>query len=456
MALLALVLAQPPVEGDVVARSASRTKSDPALLKDILPGEAGSRPHEMLAVGDRLFFTATDLEHGTELWVSDSTPDGTRLVIDLRPGFESSTPHRLLAYDGDLYFFASVDSLTLWVTDGTSAGTRSVLANPVKVTNVGRDLVAAAGDPLALYRIEGDVALPIPMSGLRDRLSDITSIGNALMVWTYGTYGTPPIERGDLYRLDVLTGEAVHLLDAVWGLCGRPGCSATPMSWHNSGSHIVVMKEALWQSDGSTAGTLLLAKDVAGANALYSAAEAGDDREFILLGSALSWDLWRSDGTPAGTALMTRLQPGSSTAPQPELATIYGSLVLSADDGVHGRELLRLGSTGLHLIADLVPGPGSSYPTELTAAGGSLLFQATSEAGVPLLWASDGTPDGTSAIWPLAEVGNKRFALVGDRLFFASATAATGAELWSIPAEEVLQPFTPPERERAYAPLVAR
>jgi len=37
-------------------------------------------------VGSLLYFSARDANHGRELWVSDGTARGTRLVMDINPG----------------------------------------------------------------------------------------------------------------------------------------------------------------------------------------------------------------------------------------------------------------------------------------------------------------------------------------------------------------------------------
>jgi ELWxxDGT repeat protein len=66
--------------------STDGTPGGTKLLRDILPGGASSQPAELTAVGGRVFFSANDGVHGWELWQSDSTPGGTRMVKDLRPG----------------------------------------------------------------------------------------------------------------------------------------------------------------------------------------------------------------------------------------------------------------------------------------------------------------------------------------------------------------------------------
>ncbi len=65
----------------------------------------------MAAAGNRIFFSADDGEHGQELWESDGTPGGTRMVWDLNPGGFSSNPSSL-AVSGNYLFFSADDGET--------------------------------------------------------------------------------------------------------------------------------------------------------------------------------------------------------------------------------------------------------------------------------------------------------------------------------------------------------
>lgn len=103
------------------------------LVKDIRPGTASSKPTWLTSVGPWLFFLADDGVHGYELWRSDGTEEGTQLVRDLAPGADSPFPD---AADGGGVSFGSTGTellfaayqqatgLELWVSDGTEAGTR--------------------------------------------------------------------------------------------------------------------------------------------------------------------------------------------------------------------------------------------------------------------------------------------------------------------------------------------
>jgi ELWxxDGT repeat protein len=94
------------------------------------PISQGSEIDALTAVGGRVFFSARDADHGGELWVSDGTTQGTRLVKDLLPGEEGSWPHFLVDLNGTLLFAARASqaaSDSLWRSDGTPEGTVEVL-----------------------------------------------------------------------------------------------------------------------------------------------------------------------------------------------------------------------------------------------------------------------------------------------------------------------------------------
>lgn len=74
----------------------------------------------------RLFFGAFDDVHGYELWSSDGTAEGTRLLFDTWPGRESSYAYWLTAIGDGVAYEGSdgVHGAEPWLSDGTAAGTR--------------------------------------------------------------------------------------------------------------------------------------------------------------------------------------------------------------------------------------------------------------------------------------------------------------------------------------------
>ena len=115
------------------------TAGGTTLVKDINSNPIGgftmpSNPRDLTNIDGKLFFTADANFNGglgnvnRELWVSDGTAAGTRLVKDIHVGTNnSSNPSNLVEKNGLCYFFAN-DGLgeALWRSDGTAAGTFKV------------------------------------------------------------------------------------------------------------------------------------------------------------------------------------------------------------------------------------------------------------------------------------------------------------------------------------------
>jgi len=109
------------------------TTSGTQLLKDINSdtsyNNGSSELSDFVMVGGKLYFTANDSTHGTELWVTDGTTSGTQLFVDLDTyhGYPnnasfSSSPRALYEFNNELYFIAYNDGF-LYKTDGTISGT---------------------------------------------------------------------------------------------------------------------------------------------------------------------------------------------------------------------------------------------------------------------------------------------------------------------------------------------
>ncbi|MDF1798482.1 MAG: hypothetical protein P1V81_04850 [Planctomycetota bacterium] len=108
-------------------------------------------------------------------------------------------------------------------------------------------------------------------------------------------------------------------------------------------------------------------------------------------------ELWRTDGTAAGTQLVADIAPGPVGSDPAGFTVHAGLLYFQARTDAEGVELWRSDGTaaGTSLVTDLEPGPGSSSPINLTTVGSGLCFSAEALGKGPEPWVTDGTPAGT-------------------------------------------------------------
>jgi ELWxxDGT repeat protein len=123
-----------------------------SAVADINPGPADSRPSSLERLGAQLLFSADDGIHGRELWISDGSAQGTRLLFDIEPGAASSAPHGLRRVGNRVVFAARTQQhgFELWSSDGTAAGTALL-----------RDLYPGAGSGIAFVDPTGGIRSPL-------------------------------------------------------------------------------------------------------------------------------------------------------------------------------------------------------------------------------------------------------------------------------------------------------
>jgi ELWxxDGT repeat protein len=458
--------------GALSAPSAQAFDDDVALVADIEPGPGGASPRQLVNVGGALSFVATDTRHGSELWWSDGTSAGTRLVTDLGPGAESRSIGDLTAAGDAVYFSAALDDLPgrdLYTSNGTPAGTIRLVDlstegdrmdtaySPGNLTAVGDTLyfTVCNFDDCSMWTSDGTpsgtvevapIGIPAgPANG--DPLTPFVVRDGAVYFAAYDD------EHGEELWTSNGTAEGTGVVvdldprvDSGQGISSRP-------------SHLEVVGDTLYfeargylyRSDGTASGTHTVAPDAGhfypeplasvGSTLYFSASDtfAPSRRR-----------LWRTDGTAAGTSLVADIdvitdRDSSSTGRGTAGVTVDGSIWFAAEDEEHGVELWTSNGTGdgTRMVADLNPlkrmvYPVGSYPEQLTGLGGLLFFTADDGANGRELWRSDGTPAGTGVVADLASSDSygDRLAGPGDLnildngLYFRADDGVHGSELF--------------------------
>lgn len=390
----------------------------PRLVADIYPGYNGSSLKNFRAVGDTLYFSAFDGISGFELWKSNGTSTGTRLVKDINPG-GSSFPDDLTAV-GDTLFFKAIGNGTgaeLWRSNGSSAGTKIVKDLLPGLFSSGASTLTAVGDSLFFRATDGKT------NGLWK--SDGTSAGTKLV-------------SGNL----IVASKSYNV--------GAPFAAAVKSTLFFSGSDGRAGLE-LWKSNGTSAGTKFVREIRAGAlgSEPQELTGVGDTLFFTANDGSTGRELWKSDGTSQGTIrvkdILTGFSAGSPLSSEPlELTAVGNTLFFTANDGITGRELWKSDGTpaGTTLVADIANPVvnGTSYPgvpsnpRELTAVGDTLFFTADGGDRGRGLWRSDGTSAGTVFVSDLGATGTaiSELTAVGRTLFFSHSAEGKGFELWAL------------------------
>lgn len=391
------------------------TEQGTTLVKDILPGPIGSgesdfRPFQNLLVpftAGRFFFAATDGVNGIELWITDGTSAGTRMVADLCPGSCNSSPGEEVVVNGVAYFrayeSATATKTSLWRTDGTTAGT-FVLMSQVNPTDL-----TAAGNRLFF-------------SG------EATATGRELYV-SSGTAATTKLVK------DICSGTCTGVQQPLAGF-GNDLLFAGITTANGV---------ELWKSDGTAVGTVLV-KDIypgaPGGLGLFSGSGSHWIRVFgsvAYLAAAdpnFGMEMWQTDGTSAGTIIVRDINPGVGDSFPGRPLLHQGVLLFAADSPGFGYELWRsTGAAGItELVKDIYVGATSSNVNLRFQTADGVYLTASSGDHPIGLWRSDGTSAGTQFVGATEVALNDRrldgLTSLADQSLFIAGSSLYGTELW--------------------------
>ena len=369
---------------------------------------------------------------GGELWKTDVTPEGTKLLKDINTNSHSQTsnPVSMTVFDGALFFFADdgIHGHELWKTDGSEAGTELVIDLNVGTTNSN-----------AVYVDDSYPDDPYPYLNVLN--------GELLLFADDGISGP------ELWKTDGTAAGTVQVKDIIPGPTGsRPEYLAT----YNGEVYFTIYDGSdsdLWKTNGTAAGTILVKEDITTSryilNDNFATVEYNGELYFAARDQIYNSSLWKTDGSTLGTEIVKDIYPNSFNDRIAYLTLFDGKIFFSADDGVNGDELWSSDGTsnGTQLVANIASGAEPSYPRNLLVLNNELLFTARNGTGNAStgyeLWKSDGTPGGTvlvkdifpgTGIYGVNSSGPRDFVILNGELIFL-ATSDNGF-LWKTDGTE--------------------
>lgn len=381
-------------------------------------------------LGGKTVFSAQDVLHGKELWVTDGTAAGTSLLVDGYPGPQSSletyTAHSFVSNGSvAIYSGATPEAAFGWRTDGTTAGTYPL-----------RKIVL----PMGWMKSSARLGTSMFVSNYANDVwkSDGTDAGTSNF-WTGGyvyemAAGTTKLFLASGVRSGCASAECLYVSDGTTAPVKVTG-SPFPVSLTPIGDVLYYLndsnKKELWKSDGTTASLVYTLP-----GEVYGIRPFGTGMLFFVNHTGVAWELWKSDGTT--TELVSTITPSPNTG---TLATVVGDKAyFGAQTPANGLEMwITDGTTGgTSMITDLYPGasPGAAMPyagpakwkdgvafAGVNAAVGQEPFIANA-AGVTVI--ADATAGGSSALYSGMHEGP------GQTLFFAMRPtgASKGVDLW--------------------------
>jgi ELWxxDGT repeat protein len=312
-----------------------------------------------------IYFTArkdifSTAKEDTELWVTDGTVAGTKMLKDIEPGLVSSSPTNLTVSNGLLYFKVNEGSNKgLWVSNGTEAGTIQLSTKTpyyiVSFANKAYISMQITSFNTELWESDGTVAgtkkIWVASSG---KLGVIYATNNNFYIESDNNFS-----RFDLVSKTPTVLIKTNISGAInnQGLVsvGKKDFFATSKYW----SSAATTKNMIYTTDGTAAGTKSVKElpNSLEATILYAA------ENFVAFNAPDAADyqqLWLSDGTAAGTNTV-ELNKGAGSEPSSFCRVgnriYFAAQYKDAAGKTYGKELMITDGTvaGTKLAFDIDP-----------------------------------------------------------------------------------------------------
>lgn len=373
-----------------------------------------------LGNGRVLFLGATNTST-LQLWSTDSTVAGTKLVKDLT-GISPTQPVPIITAigNGRAVFTVTPSAIAgaqgVYGTDGTSAGTvqLSTAASVLGSLGDGRALLSQPGRTGSTLQVtDGTVAGTVALRGfLAGSIATATGIGSGRALFS----ASDGLAGQELWLTDGTAAGTVKLLQGP-AIGPNSPSGLNPVNITPLGNGLIAftgndgtVRNALYVTDGTAAGTVALAEIGPAGSTSYSVGTAtslGNGRAVYRVVDSATDDtaLYVADGTPAGTGVAHYFASTSlGGSPYPALVgnTVTlpnGTAVFSVNDGSTNFQVWRTDGTaaGTYEIA-AVAQAGYGTPQFTALPDGRAVFRVSNGDDTFTLWATSGTAASTAAI----------------------------------------------------------
>ena len=355
----------------------------------------------LTASAERLYFTARENGRSDVYFTDDAsqTPEPIGYFFDANPPL--SGVRQLQAVGRNLFFSANSDMAlpeALWFTDGTAANTRSLSSPWGQFSMPGVRSITPLGDRV-LFSANSD------MGPERDPwISDGTPEGTQRLT------DIDPMRSSNPIFVKQSSGVARFMAREFDEALGRN-------------------RFALWETDGTEAGTRVVPTDLSDQTdiaTIVEAVEVGGRIAFYAFGGTTpAWGLYVVDPATGSFASVATLPDGPAQGLG--MVALGDAVLFPYPDTTGDVELWSsdLTSAGTARLVDIDP-QGSSNPSELLEHAGRVYLRATTSAQTEL-WQTDGTASGTSQIADLAGDSSSNpnnFIMFHGRLYFVARASA--------------------------------
>ncbi len=396
--------------------------------------------------GKRIYFPGFDSVHGLEVWSSDGTAQGTKLLKDLMPGKSWGRPNSFGLWNGRISFL-SMDGKGIgygfYGSDGTPAGTKLLSPAKIRVEKMDR-----AGPTAVLYA-GGNPGTILPWLLTPGKAPVQTKLPVKVLLSYPPAFASPAgiliqtleLKGNRTWTVNRNTGQASLL--ASWGPAlfqiGNWGLATKTKTYLVGGSNQIHLTEP-YITDGTAKGTKLLKElySSKGTNSFepFAAFPLGTKTRFFGQGLGNPLGLWSWNGLPSK---VKKLQSFSQVFvyPQRDYVRALPERAFAFTGFPGGVQLLSL-NAGTPFGTPLLKGGrnfGQVVPPLEAIMGDKLFFQFSTTNGLGNeLYVSDGTAKGTKLLKDIASGTNSsnisHFATLGNRVFFSATQKGTGEEPW--------------------------